>query len=246
MILAITDFSHALSQGAAHAWFFIPSAILLGALHGLEPGAFQNHRWRPSSSRFAERWAQAVLLRSLGRDLALAPHLASRRSRPEVRLPMEYEAAALLPTRLRRACPRSRTVDVLAYTEREVKAAAAHHHGPGHSHRQHDESKLINTGQRGMLPSSPSSRRSSASFSPSLLRARPGIRARAVQRHRSQPLGREMVPGRPSPSPGRKTSSNRPQIFQSRMNSMPRCALLALPAMRTPTPSEFRENEHGH
>jgi nickel/cobalt exporter len=27
-----------LAQGAAHAWLFIPSAILLGALHGLEPG----------------------------------------------------------------------------------------------------------------------------------------------------------------------------------------------------------------
>ena len=27
-----------LQQGAGHAWLFIPSAILLGALHGLEPG----------------------------------------------------------------------------------------------------------------------------------------------------------------------------------------------------------------
>ena len=27
-----------LQQGAAHAWLFVPSAILLGALHGLEPG----------------------------------------------------------------------------------------------------------------------------------------------------------------------------------------------------------------
>src|ERR1035437_9326779 len=27
-----------LQQGPAHAWLFIPSAILLGALHGLEPG----------------------------------------------------------------------------------------------------------------------------------------------------------------------------------------------------------------
>lgn len=30
--------SELLQQGAAHAWLFIPSAILLGALHGLEPG----------------------------------------------------------------------------------------------------------------------------------------------------------------------------------------------------------------
>lgn len=34
----MTDFSALLQQGAANAWLFIPSAILLGALHGLEPG----------------------------------------------------------------------------------------------------------------------------------------------------------------------------------------------------------------
>ena len=31
-------FVELLQQGSAHAWLFIPSAILLGALHGLEPG----------------------------------------------------------------------------------------------------------------------------------------------------------------------------------------------------------------
>ena len=32
------DFLHALQNGAANLWLFIPTAILLGALHGLEPG----------------------------------------------------------------------------------------------------------------------------------------------------------------------------------------------------------------
>ena len=32
------SFTALLQQGAAHAWWFIPTAILLGALHGLEPG----------------------------------------------------------------------------------------------------------------------------------------------------------------------------------------------------------------
>ena len=32
------DFAQLLQQGTAHAWLFMPSAILLGALHGLEPG----------------------------------------------------------------------------------------------------------------------------------------------------------------------------------------------------------------
>ena len=34
----MTPFSELVQQGAANAWLFIPSAILLGALHGLEPG----------------------------------------------------------------------------------------------------------------------------------------------------------------------------------------------------------------
>jgi nickel/cobalt exporter len=34
----MTSFTDLLSQGAGHAWLFVPTAILLGALHGLEPG----------------------------------------------------------------------------------------------------------------------------------------------------------------------------------------------------------------
>jgi nickel/cobalt exporter len=34
----MTPLADLLQQGAANAWLFIPSAILLGALHGLEPG----------------------------------------------------------------------------------------------------------------------------------------------------------------------------------------------------------------
>ncbi|MEV9347652.1 hypothetical protein AB0175_20940 [Klebsiella pneumoniae] len=38
----MTDFAALLSQGITSAWLFIPSAILLGALHGLEPGHLKN------------------------------------------------------------------------------------------------------------------------------------------------------------------------------------------------------------
>lgn len=34
----MTHFSDILAHGASHAWLYFPSAILLGALHGLEPG----------------------------------------------------------------------------------------------------------------------------------------------------------------------------------------------------------------
>src|SRR6201997_3580457 len=32
------QFNQLVQQGAIHAWFYIPTALLLGALHGLEPG----------------------------------------------------------------------------------------------------------------------------------------------------------------------------------------------------------------
>jgi nickel/cobalt exporter len=35
-MILMNEFTTLLQQG--NAWFFIPSAILLGALHGLEPG----------------------------------------------------------------------------------------------------------------------------------------------------------------------------------------------------------------
>lgn len=34
----MASFAELLQQGTAHAWLFVPTAILLGALHGLEPG----------------------------------------------------------------------------------------------------------------------------------------------------------------------------------------------------------------
>jgi ABC-type nickel/cobalt efflux system permease component RcnA len=34
----MTQLSDLLQQGSANNWLFVPSAILLGALHGLEPG----------------------------------------------------------------------------------------------------------------------------------------------------------------------------------------------------------------
>jgi nickel/cobalt exporter len=34
----MTDLAQLLQQSSTHAWLFVPSAILLGALHGLEPG----------------------------------------------------------------------------------------------------------------------------------------------------------------------------------------------------------------
>lgn len=32
------DLSHIIQVGAAHAWFYLPVVVVLGALHALEPG----------------------------------------------------------------------------------------------------------------------------------------------------------------------------------------------------------------
>jgi ABC-type nickel/cobalt efflux system permease component RcnA len=36
--LPVSSFTGLIQEGSAHAWLFFPSAVLLGALHGLEPG----------------------------------------------------------------------------------------------------------------------------------------------------------------------------------------------------------------
>jgi len=38
IIQTMTFFTNLKEQGSSHAWLFFPSAVLLGALHGLEPG----------------------------------------------------------------------------------------------------------------------------------------------------------------------------------------------------------------
>ena len=55
------QFSLLLSQGAAQAWWFLPSALGIGALHGLEPG---HSKSLMAAFIIAVRgtWQQAVLL----------------------------------------------------------------------------------------------------------------------------------------------------------------------------------------
>jgi nickel/cobalt exporter len=36
--MVVNDLSQLLQQGASHAWLFFPTVVVLGALHGLEPG----------------------------------------------------------------------------------------------------------------------------------------------------------------------------------------------------------------
>ncbi len=141
MLLALTDFSQALSQGASHAWLFIPTAILLGALHGLEPG---HSKTMMAAFIVAVRGTvgQAVLLglsAAFSHSLiiwalaAVALRYGSQWN-AETTEPYFQLVSALIIVAL--------ALWMFWRTRRDTKAAAAHEH---HAHG-HDDTKLINTG----------------------------------------------------------------------------------------------------
>ncbi|WP_322048166.1 nickel/cobalt efflux protein RcnA [Paraburkholderia sp. J67] len=136
----MTDFSTLLSQGASSAWLFIPSAILLGALHGLEPG---HSKTMMAAFIVAIRGTvgQAILLglsatlshTAVVWAIALAGMYFGRNWNAATSEPYFQVASAIL------------IVGVAAWmiwrTWREQHHAHAHHH-----HDHGDEAKLIDTG----------------------------------------------------------------------------------------------------
>ena len=141
MILALTDFSQALARGTQHAWLFIPTAILLGALHGLEPG---HSKTMMAAFIVAVRGTvfQAVLLglsAAFSHSLiiwALAAVALKYGSQwnAETTEPYFQLASAVIIAAL--------ALWMFWRTRRDTKAAAAHEH---HEHG-HDDTKIINTG----------------------------------------------------------------------------------------------------
>ncbi len=169
MILALTDFSQALSQGAGHAWLFIPTAVLLGALHGLEPGhsktmmaafiiAIRGTVWQAVLLGLSAAFSHSLLIWLLAAvALKYGGQWNAETSEPYFQLASAVIIAGL-------------ALWMFWRTRRDTVAAAAHghhHHGPGHSHDHdhdhdhshghshdhggghahgHDETKLIDTG----------------------------------------------------------------------------------------------------
>ena len=142
--MRMTDFSHVLQQGAAHAWLFIPSALILGALHGLEPG---HSKTMMAAFIIAIRGtvAQAVLL---GLSAAFSHSLIiwllaavalkyGSQWNVETTEPYFQLGSAVIVVGL--------AVWMFWRTRRDVKAAAAHSHDHDHSH-SHDDAKIIDTG----------------------------------------------------------------------------------------------------
>jgi nickel/cobalt exporter len=161
MPLALSDFAQALSQGAAHAWLFVPTAILLGALHGLEPGhsktmmaafiiAIRGTVWQAVLLGLSAAISHSLLIWLLAAvALKYGSHWNAETTEPYFQIVSAVLVAGL-------------AVWMFWRTRRDVKAAAEHErqhhhghaHGHGHDHHHshvHDNTKLIRTGHGGLV-----------------------------------------------------------------------------------------------
>ncbi|HEV2695187.1 MAG TPA: nickel/cobalt efflux transporter [Verrucomicrobiae bacterium] len=125
------DFLHALQNGSGNLWLFIPAAILLGAMHGLEPG---HSKTMMAAFIVAIRGTvgQAVLLglsAAISHSLliwilaAVALHLGNQWNAESVEPYLQLGSAVLIL---------GLAVWMFLRTRRDVHAA--HHHGHDHSH----------------------------------------------------------------------------------------------------------------
>ena len=144
------NFNQWMQQGSLHAWFYIPTAILLGALHGLEPG---HSKTMMAAFIIAIRGTilQAVMLglcAAFSHSLiiwlmaALALHYGSQWNVESTEPYFQLGSAAVI-------------IFVALWmawrTHRDIKAEAAHghnHHDHGHHHHEHheDEGIWVDTG----------------------------------------------------------------------------------------------------
>ncbi len=132
----MNDLLHTLQTGGGHLWLFIPTAILLGALHGLEPG---HSKTMMAAFIIAIRGtvAQAVLLglsAAISHSLiiwvlaALALHFGSQWNAETVEPYLQIGSAV---------CILVLAVWMFFRTRRDLLEAAHHH--DGHHHHAHND-----------------------------------------------------------------------------------------------------------
>lgn len=135
----MTSFAELIQQGTAHAWLFIPTAILLGALHGLEPG---HSKTMMAAFIVAIRGTvgQAVMLglsAAFSHTLvvwvvALGGQYLGRGVNAETSEPYFQLASAIIVAGIA-AWMLWRT-----YREGQLEAGHGHHHHGDHHHGHHD------------------------------------------------------------------------------------------------------------
>src|SRR5882757_6666655 len=149
----MTPFADLVQQSANAAWLFIPSAVLLGALHGLEPGhsktmmaAFMVAIWGTIGQAVLLGLSAAISHSMLIWVLAAVALKYGGQWNAETTEPYFQLASAVIIAGL--------ALWMFWRTRRDTKAAAAHeHHDHGHDHDHghshdhgHDDTKLIRTG----------------------------------------------------------------------------------------------------
>src|SRR5215207_2343757 len=153
----MSDITQLIQSGSGHVWFYIPVAILLGALHGLEPG---HSKTMMAAFIIAIRGtiAQAILLglsAAISHSLiiwilaALALYFGNQWNAETVEPYLQIGSAV---------CVLVLAVWMFFRTRRDLREAHDHdhyhHHGHGHDHspshaegHAHDESFLLDTGR---------------------------------------------------------------------------------------------------
>lgn len=141
----MNDLTQALQSGATNLWLFIPTALLLGALHGLEPG---HSKTMMAAFIIAIRGtvAQAVLL---GLSAAISHSLLIwLLAALALRFGDQWNAETVEPF-----LQLGSGVIILGLalwmfwrTRRDLQAAAAHSHDHSHSDHSHSEVFQLNTG----------------------------------------------------------------------------------------------------
>jgi nickel/cobalt exporter len=149
------DLVHALQSGATHLWLFIPSAILLGALHGLEPGhsktmmaafivAIRGTVWQATLLGLSAAISHSLIIWVLA---ALALEFGNQWNAERVEPYLQLGSAV---------CILAIAAWMYRRTRRELAEAHHHHHGHSHNHdherghgghhHAHDERVLVPTG----------------------------------------------------------------------------------------------------
>ena len=211
----MTDFNQLLQQGNSSAWFFIPTAIVLGALHGLEPG---HSKTMMAAFIIAVRGTvkQAILLglcAAFSHSLviwllaAVALKFGSQWNAESTEPYFQLGSAAIIA---------SLAFWMLWRTLRDVRAEAAHEHD-----HAHDETKssIPATGQSSYRPLKLACPLSFGCFFFNTVKR---LRRQRQTRLRSKPFV-PRVHGSPSRLLWKRTESiwNRPPTSQNRTRSRP-------------------------
>ncbi len=141
----MTDITQIIQSGSAHAWLYIPVAILLGALHGLEPGhsktmmaafiiAIRGTVWQAVLLGLSAAISHSLLIWILA---ALALHYGGQWNAEHTEPYFHLASAAMIF---------ALAVWMYLRTRREVAEAHAHDHRDGHDHgHTHEQPAKVET-----------------------------------------------------------------------------------------------------